>query len=232
VEGTAADQRQSTHGLKAGAIGFASSVVIGVASTAPGYSLAAVLGLIVAVEGVGVHAPAVMIASFVPILCVAWAYRYLNRADPDCGTTFSWATRAFGPAAGWIGGWAIIVADIIVMANLAQIAGLYSFLLIDVEPSTAAVTALGVVFIALMTWICVVGIDLNARTQRWLLGAEIVALGAFAVVALVRVLADAPAGSIQPTGTASSPSTRRPRTPAGSPAARPSPPRCCSSAST
>ena len=34
-------------------------------------------------------------------------------------------TRAMGPYAGWIGGWAIIVADIIVMANLAQIAGLY-----------------------------------------------------------------------------------------------------------
>ena len=32
-----------------------------------------------------------------------------------------------GPVRGWIGGWAIIVADIIVMANLAQIAGLYSF---------------------------------------------------------------------------------------------------------
>ena len=31
-------------GIKAGALGFISSVVIGVASTAPGYSLAAVLG--------------------------------------------------------------------------------------------------------------------------------------------------------------------------------------------
>jgi amino acid transporter len=186
-------------GLKTGAIGFGSSVVIGVASTAPGYSLAAVLGLIVAVEGIGVHAPAALLASFVPILFVATAYRYLNRADPDCGTTFSWATRAFGPATGWIGGWAIIVADIIVMANLAQIAGLYSFLLFGVDaPSTAAVTAVGVVFIAAMTWICVVGIELNARTQKYLLGAEIVTLAVFAVVALVRVYVDAPADSIKP----------------------------------
>ncbi len=186
-------------GLRAGALGFVSSVVIGVASTAPGYSLAAVLGLIVAVAGVGVHAPAVMIAAFIPILFVSLAYRYLNRADPDCGTTFTWGTKAFGPSVGWIGGWAIIVADIIVMANLAQIAGLYTFLLVDVEsPSTAAVTALGCVFIAAMTWICVIGIELNARTQRWLLGAELVTLAAFAVVALVRVYADAPAESIKP----------------------------------
>jgi amino acid transporter len=185
-------------GLKTGAIGFVSSVVIGVASTAPGYSLAAVLGLIVAIKGVGVHAPAIMIASFIPILFVATAYRYLNRADPDCGTTFSWATRAFGPATGWIGGWAIIVADIIVMANLAQIAGLYTFLLFDVEASTAAVTVLGCVFIAAMTWICVVGIELNAKTQRWLLSAEVVTLAAFAIVALVRVYADAPPEAVKP----------------------------------
>ena len=46
--------------LKKNAIGYASSVVIGVASTAPGYSLAAVLGLIVAVPGIGIHAPAVL----------------------------------------------------------------------------------------------------------------------------------------------------------------------------
>ncbi len=173
--------------------------MIGVASTAPGYSLAAVLGLIVAVEGVGVQAPAVMIAAFVPILCVAWAYRYLNRADPDCGTTFSWVTRAFGPQLGWLGGWAIVVADIIVMANLAQIAGLYTFLLLEIDdPSTAAVTALGCVFIAAMTWICVIGIELNARTQRYLLGAEIVTLAIFAVVALFRVFTSDPAGSLEP----------------------------------
>ena len=49
--------------LKRNAIGYASSVVIGVASTAPGYSLAAVLGLIVAIAGVGIHAPGVLVIS-------------------------------------------------------------------------------------------------------------------------------------------------------------------------
>ena len=187
-------------GLKRNAIGYASSVVIGVASTAPGYSLAAVLGLIVAIGGVGVHAPAVLLVSFVPMLLVALGYKYLNKADPDAGTTFSWATRAFGPVTGWMGGWAIIVADVIVMANLAQIAGLYTFLLFGVDdPSVVAVTALGIAWIAVMTVICVIGIEVNARTQRWLLAAEIVTLAAFAGVALVRVWAgDAPAGAIDP----------------------------------
>ena len=187
-------------GLKKNALGFVSSVVIGVASTAPGYSLAAVLTLVVA--AVGVQAPAVLILAFLPMLFIAASYYYMNRADPDCGTTFSWVTRALGPWTGWIGGWAIIVADIIVMANLAQIAGLYSFLLFDWQSaadSTLAVTLVGVVWIAVMTAICVYGIELSARTQVGLLSAEVLTLALFAIVALVKVYSgDAPAASAHP----------------------------------
>src|SRR3954447_26190911 len=186
-------------GLKADAIGYVSNLVISVASVAPGYSLAATLGFVVAVAGL--QAPAVFIVAFIPMLLVAYAYRYFNAADPEAGTTFSWVTRAFGPGAGWVGGWAIIVADIIVMANLAQIAGSYTFLLFDWQSaaaSTAAVTAVGVVWIALMTWICYIGIELNARTQKWLLGAEVITLALFAVWALVKVAFGDPAGSVNP----------------------------------
>jgi hypothetical protein len=38
-------------GLRSGALGMLSGIVIGVASTAPGYSLAASLGLVVAAVG-------------------------------------------------------------------------------------------------------------------------------------------------------------------------------------
>ena len=55
-------------GLKTGALGFVSNVVIGVASTAPGYSLAASLGLVVGVAGIGLQAPAILLAAFVPML--------------------------------------------------------------------------------------------------------------------------------------------------------------------
>ncbi len=191
--GSASPTAGSGHGekgLKSDAIGYASNVVIGVASTAPGYSLAATLGFIVAVPGVGLSAPAVLIVSFIPMLFIAFAYSYMNRADPDCGTTFAWVTRAMGPQFGWLGGWAIIAADIIVMASLAQIAGIYSFLLVgwqSAADTSWAVTLVGVAWIAIMTWICVIGIELNATTQKWLLTAEILTLALFAVVALIKV---------------------------------------------
>ena len=37
---------------------------------------------------VGVYAPGVLFASFVPMLLIASAFYYLNRVDQDCGTTF------------------------------------------------------------------------------------------------------------------------------------------------
>src|SRR4051794_35256856 len=158
--------------LKTGALGYLSNVVIGVASTAPAYSLAATLGFVTAVAGVGVKAPAVLIVSFVPILFVALGYKYLNKADPDCGTSFAWGTRAFGPQVGWVMGWAIIAADVIVMATLAQIAGKYTFLLVgwhSAANSTGAQIIAAVLWIALMTWICWRGIELSARIQQLLL---------------------------------------------------------------
>jgi hypothetical protein len=44
-----------------------------------------------------------------------------------------------------------------------------------------------------MAGICVIGVEVNARTQRRLLGAEIVTLAAFAAAALFRVYTVMPA---------------------------------------
>ncbi|MFI9805720.1 amino acid permease [Streptomyces sp. NPDC052301] len=164
-----------------------SSVVMGLASTGPAYSLAATLGIIVA--GAGLQAPVVTMLAFVPMLLIAYAFRELNAANADCGTTFTWATRTFGPRAGWMGGWGLIVADIIVMVNLAAIAAAYGFRLVGLDgpaESRLWVTVAGVVWIAVVTAVCYVGIEVSAAVQRWLLCMELVMLLLFAVAALVR----------------------------------------------
>jgi amino acid transporter len=201
VSGSVASSEIVDKGLKRDAIGYISNVVIGVASTAPAYSLAATLGFIVADPGVGVHAPAVLLVSFLPMLLVASAYKYLNRADPDAGTTFAWTTRAFGPSFGWLNGWAIFLADVLVMASLSAIAAIYTFKLFgftELGESKAAEVIAAILWIALMTWICYRGIELSARIQRYLLTFEVVALVIFAIVALVKVYTGHPTGAIQP----------------------------------
>lgn len=198
-------------GLKTGALGLVSNIVIGVASTAPAYSLAVSLGLVAAF--VGLQAPAIMWVAFIPMLCIAIAYYYMNRADPDCGTSFTWVTRALGPRIGWMTGWAIIVADVIVIASLAEVAAQYTFSLFGIDPFEnpvigitfgettidAGVIGLGVLFVAAMTWICYRGIELSARTQTVLLSVELVMLALFSVVALAQVYGGSVETAVMPT---------------------------------
>src|ERR1700760_16844 len=195
-------EQQGEKGLKTGALGLISSTVMGVASTAPAYSLAATLGFIVAVVGLG--SPIVAVIAFVPIFLTSIGYSELNKADPDCGTTFTWAARAFGPKTGWAGGWAIVAADVLVMASLAQVAGQYLFLLfgakgIGSNPTSGWVLLVGRVWIASMTYICYRAIEVSAMFQRILLTIELVMLLVFSLTALIRVgTGNHPASSITP----------------------------------
>jgi amino acid transporter len=191
-------ERPLEKGLKSGALGLISTTVIGVASTAPAYSLAATLGFVVA--AIGLQSPAVAILAFVPMLLCSIGYSEMNKADPDCGTTFTWATRAFGPKPGWAGGWAIVAADVLVMASLAQVAGQYVFLLFNANgigsnATSGWVLLAGIIWIILMTAICYVGIEVSANFQKLLLGIEVVMLMVLAIVALIKVgNGTAPAG--------------------------------------
>jgi len=190
-------------GLKSNAISLVSNIVIGVASTAPAYSLAATLGAIVAV--VGFKAPLITVLAFIPMLFVSIGYSELNKADPDCGTTFIWGARAVRPWVGWLGGWGIIAADVLVMASLAQVTGQYSFLLFGADgighnPTSEWVLLVGIVFIALMTYVCYRGIEVSARIQRILLSVEVIMLVVLAIVALTKVATGhAPGSHVAPT---------------------------------
>jgi amino acid transporter len=195
--GEAADK-----GLKSGALSLVASIVIGVASTAPAYSLAATLGFVVAF--VGLQSPAIAVLAFIPMLFVSIGYAELNKAEPDCGTTFTWATKAFGPKTGWLGGWGILASDILVMASLAQVAGQYCFLLVGADGIGSNATSpwvllVGVLWIVVMAAICYAGIEISANFQKALLAIELSMLALFSVVALVRVYSGHhPAQSIHP----------------------------------
>jgi amino acid transporter len=175
-------------GLHAGILDLGDSVMLGLASTAPVYSLAATLGLIVAVNGD--YTPLILVLGFIPVLFIAYAFRELNSAMPDCGTTFFWARRAFGPWAGWLGGWGVALAGVVVLANLAQVAGQYLWLLIgdgSLAENTLLVTGTGVVFIAFMTLVNYRGIRLGEHVQRALTYVQYVSLGVFAVAIIVGI---------------------------------------------
>ncbi|GAB3615659.1 APC family permease [Okibacterium endophyticum] len=187
--------RLSKKGLGAGTVGLIGAIVIGVSCIAPAYTMTAALGP--TVSTVGVQVPAIILVGFIPMLLVAFGYRELNRAMPDSGTSFTWATRAFGPWIGWMAGWGLVAATILVLSNLAGIAVDFFYLMISqivgdpdianlaLNPFINVVTCLA--FMAGATLISYRDMQTTQRVQYWLVGFQLLVLVIFGVVAFAHV---------------------------------------------
>lgn len=189
--GTQETGELSAKGLKPGAVGLLGAVFIGISCIAPAYTLTAALGPTVA--QVGTQLPAIFLVGFIPMLLVALGYRELNNAMPDSGTSFTWATRAFGPWIGWMGGWGLVAATIIVLSNLAAVAVDFFYIMLaqvfgnpalaDLAANLPVNIATTLVFIALACWVSYRGIQTTKAVQYVLVAFQLVVLGWFAVAA-------------------------------------------------
>jgi len=196
ITGEPIDGGLSKKGLSAGTVGLIGAVVIGISCIAPAYTLTAALGP--TVSEVGFQVPAIILLGFIPMLLVAFGYRELNRSMPDSGTSFTWATRAFGPWVGWMAGWGLIAATILVLSNLAGIAVEFLFLLIDQlagSPGTIAALAfnpfinVGVCLLFMLgaTFISYRDMQTTQKLQYVLVSFQVLVLVVFAVTAFVQV---------------------------------------------
>jgi amino acid transporter len=185
----------SKKGLSAGTVGLIGAVVIGISCIAPAYTLTAALGPTASVAGVQV--PAIILIGFIPMLLVAFGYRELNNRMPDSGTSFTWASRAFGPWIGWMAGWGLIAATVIVLSNLAGIAVDFLFLLIAQITGNASIADLAanpvinvvvcLLFVAGATFVSYRDMQTTQKLQYVLVGFQVVVLIVFAVAAIVHV---------------------------------------------
>ncbi|MFJ3198882.1 APC family permease [Streptomyces sp. NPDC086989] len=184
-------------GLGKGSVGLVGSAVIGISTVAPVYCLTSTLGS--TAGEVGVQMPAVFLAGFLPMLLVAFAYRELNKAVPDCGTSFTWTVKAFGPRIGWMCGWGLVIATIIVLSNLAGVATSYFWLLageITGNPSIAALDdgklvhiATCLTLIAAATAVSYRGMTATKGVQYTLVGLQLAVLALFVAMALQKASA-------------------------------------------
>ncbi|WP_369056356.1 APC family permease [Kineococcus terrestris] len=194
---------RSAKGLGTGRVGLLGAVVIGVSTIAPAYALTGTLGP--TASAVGEQMPAIFLVGFVPMLLVAFGYRALNSAMPDSGTTFTWSSRAFGPWIGWMGGWGLLAATVLVLSNLAGIAVDFLYLMLaqvtgdesvaDLAANVPVNIATCLVFMALACWVAYRGLETTKAVQYVLVGFQLVVLVWFCVAAFARVAAgDAPGG--------------------------------------
>ncbi|WP_139981493.1 APC family permease [Nocardioides litoris] len=171
--------------LRAGAVGTTVSTVFSLSSTAPAYSLAVSVGLLVAL--VGAWTPWVLVVSALPVVLVVLCFARLNAAEPDCGTCYAWVSRAFGPRTGWLTGWVAMAACVLVMSNLVQVAAIYALDVVGADhlaDQRWAQAVLGLALLGLMAWLAHRGITMAARTQVVLFTLEVVAILYFAQRAL------------------------------------------------
>ncbi|MDQ0942717.1 APC family permease [Streptomyces sp. V1I1] len=181
-------------GLGGNSVGLMGGAVIGVSTVAPVYCLTATLGP--TVGEVGLQMPAIFLAGFLPMLLVAFAYRELNKALPDCGTSFTWSVKAFGPRIGWMCGWGLLVATVVVLSNLAGVATSFFYLFLGEVTGSEAVAALDgnkaahilttLVFIAIATAISYRGITATKWVQYALVGLQLTVLVMFTVMAITK----------------------------------------------
>lgn len=186
----------SKKGLGAGTVGLIGAVIIGISCIAPAYTLTAALGP--TVSAVGVQVPGIILLGFIPMLLVAFGYRELNRAMPDAGTSFTWGARAFGPWVGWMAGWGLIAATILVLSNLAGIAVEFLFLLIAQitgQPGIAELAfnpfinvAVCLLFVLGATLVSYRDMQTTQKLQYFLVGFQVLVLLVFAIAAIVEML--------------------------------------------
>ncbi|MCK8679144.1 MULTISPECIES: APC family permease [Streptomyces] len=190
-------------GLGGNSVGLLGSAVIGISTVAPVYCLTSTLGP--TAGEVGLQMPAVFLAGFLPMLLVAFAYRELNRVMPDCGTSFTWTVKAFGPRVGWMCGWGLVIATIIVLSNLAGVATSYFWLLAGEITGSPSIAALDdnkaahiltcLTLIAIATAISYRGMTATKGVQYALVGLQLLVLAVFVVMAFGKVGgADFPTG--------------------------------------
>ncbi|MCH0542349.1 APC family permease [Streptomyces sp. MUM 203J] len=181
-------------GLGGNSVGLMGGAVIGISTVAPVYCLTSTLGP--TVSEVGLQMPAIFLAGFLPMLLVAFAYRELNKAVPDCGTSFTWTVKAFGPKVGWMCGWGLLVATVVVLSNLAGVATSFFWLTageITGNPDIAALDGNKAVhilttlaFVAAATVVSYRGITATKWLQYALVGLQLVVIVLFAAMAVAK----------------------------------------------
>ena len=181
-------------GLKSNVVGLFGGTMLGISSVAPAYTLSITIGLLVA--AVGAKTPVVIIAGFLPMFFAAYAYREFNTVMPDAGTSFTWTSKAFGPYIGFLGGWAAVVACVIVLSNLAGVAVQFLYQFIGSAANSEMISGLWenklinvvtvLAFIAIATYVAYRGIDTTEHVQMVLVIFQLVMLLVFSVLAIAK----------------------------------------------
>ena len=173
------------HKLAPHVLGLFESAVMGVAGSAPAYSIAATTAGLVA--AVGLAGPASLLYCGIAMFGIVFAFNYLGRTESNAGATYAWVRRGIHPAAGYLAGWSLLMCSSIFMVAATFPAG-SSFLGLfstSLSNSKGWVTLFGSAFFLLMVAAVAFGVTITARVQVIMSAIEVGLLLLFGILAIV-----------------------------------------------
>src|SRR6202051_1375519 len=99
--------------LTANHLSFLESIIMGIAGSAPGFSIAVAISGLLAASGK--VSPNALLTFAVPMLGIAVAYKGLNKKMPNAGAAYEWTKITFGGFFGYFSGWALLIAALVFM---------------------------------------------------------------------------------------------------------------------
>lgn len=165
---------------------------MGIAGTAPAYSVEITTSTII--ETAGVLAPATILICGLVMFGIAFAFINLNREVPHAGTSYAWVSMIFGKTAGFFAGWALLVLCCVFMVS-AMIPAANATLLIlapELMNNVNWVTAVAALWLTFISAVVVKGIKLTSNVQIIMTIIEGVILLAIVVMSFI-VFPQAPA---------------------------------------
>ena len=174
-------------GLKKGSVSKSAAITIGLAATAPAYSLTGALGY--GASESGYQLPIVFILSVIPMFFVALSYKHLTTSAPDSGTVFTWGAKAIGPRFGWFGGWALLLASVLAGVAATQIIVNTTAIVFNLDETPLWFHfGVAILFIFSTTYLTALGAEESSRTTMVLTIAQYGGLTVLAAILLMRVM--------------------------------------------
>lgn len=171
-------------GLVEGALGTFESAIMGIAGTAPAFSVAVTTATIVA--SVGVLSVGSIFYCGLIMFGILLAFIHLSKITPHAGAAYAWVGHVFGEKWGFFTGWALLVASVFFMVSATIPAATSTLILIAPHrvESTTWVTLTAAMWLTLVTIVVGKGIKHASYAQLILTGIEtavifVLIIGAF-----------------------------------------------------
>lgn len=166
-------------------LGTFESIIMGVAGTAPAFSVAVTAATIVA--SVGVLSVGSILYCGLIMFGITLAFIHLSKITPNAGAAYAWVGHVFGSYWGFFAGWGLLVASVFFMVSATIPAATSTLVLLapDHVENTHWVTAIAAIWLTLVTLVVTRGIKHSSYTQLILTVFESGILIALIVGALV-----------------------------------------------